>query len=278
MLVIGRETKRNLQEQVGYLTGEIKKIWDALDGLDVYDNVIILEDLNPLTPAQLEIVNKPVAFIVYDNTLYMKRGVDSDKAYFDAVFQVSLGTGDDSGKIFFGSSEIVVNYPLGTLDINNLTTGTYGWAKIDNLLALKADADNVYTKTEILAKTYPVGAIYMSTVSTSPASLFGGTWEQLENRFLLGAGSSYSAGATGGEATHILTESEMPEHEHNVCDSNGIKVGNTQGSGNALSLVNTGYNNPSGSSNYLRTTKTGSSQAHNNMPPYLVVYMWKRTA
>lgn len=49
---------------------------------------------------------------------------------------------------------------------------------------------------------YPVGAIYMSVNSTSPASIFGGSWTQLQNRFLLGAGSSYSNGATGGSATH----------------------------------------------------------------------------
>ena len=63
---------------------------------------------------------------------------------------------------------------------------------------------------------YPVGAIYISTVSTSPASLFGGTWEQLNDRFLLGAGDTYSAGSTGGEAEHTLTKAEMPNHSHTV--------------------------------------------------------------
>ena len=61
---------------------------------------------------------------------------------------------------------------------------------------------------------YPVGAIYMSVSSTSPASLFGGTWEQIQNRFLLAAGDTYAAGKTGGEATHTLTVEEMPAHNH----------------------------------------------------------------
>ena len=61
---------------------------------------------------------------------------------------------------------------------------------------------------------YPVGSIYMSVNSTSPASLFGGTWEQLKDRFLIGAGNSYEVNATGGEATHTLTIDEMPKHSH----------------------------------------------------------------
>ena len=61
---------------------------------------------------------------------------------------------------------------------------------------------------------WPVGSIYMSMIATSPATLFGGTWVQMENRFLLGAGSGYVAGVTGGEAEHTLTGNEMPSHYH----------------------------------------------------------------
>ena len=61
---------------------------------------------------------------------------------------------------------------------------------------------------------YPVGAIYQSTGSTSPASLFGGDWERIQGRFLLGTSSSYSVTATGGEERHTLTISEMPRHNH----------------------------------------------------------------
>lgn len=97
-------------------------------------------------------------------------------------------------------------------------------------------------------KIYPVGSIYMSVNSINPSELFGGTWEQLKDRFLLGAGDTYSAGSTAGEAAHTLTVDEIPTHTHTYR-----------------------YTNPP-------TSNTGGGQAHNNMPPYLVVYMWQRTA
>ena len=75
--------------------------------------------------------------------------------------------------------------------------------------------DDLTTTKKILARQlladclYPVGSIYMSVNSTSPAELFGGTWEQIKDTFLLGSGS-YTLGATGGEKTHTLSESELP--------------------------------------------------------------------
>lgn len=122
------------------------------------------------------------------------------------------------------------------------------------------------------SRTYPVGSIYLSVNSTSPASLFGGTWEQLKDRFLLGAGSSYTAGNTGGETTHKLTIDEMPYHNHPylrtamfydevTTDTSCLAEKST------LSTLVTSY-----------TNHTGGDQPHNNMPPYLAVYMWKRVA
>jgi len=70
--------------------------------------------------------------------------------------------------------------------------------------------------TDILNLVYPVGAIYMSVNSTSPATLFGGTWTQLKDRFLLGAGDTYSNGSTGGAATVTLTTQNMPSHNHSL--------------------------------------------------------------
>ena len=72
----------------------------------------------------------------------------------------------------------------------------------------------------IINLVYPVGSIYMSVNNVSPATFIGGTWEQLKDRFLLGAGSSYSAGSTGGAATHTLTTAQMPSHTHTT-DSQG---------------------------------------------------------
>jgi len=126
---------------------------------------------------------------------------------------------------------------------------------------------------------YPVGSIFMSVSSTNPSAWFGGTWAQLENRFLLAADSTYALGDTGGEATHTLTVDEMPSHQHQHRGYHGISGGSTahtiQGmtSGSASSAK---YNTTGPACNTSGTNAGGA--AHENMPPYLVVYMWKRTA
>ena len=115
---------------------------------------------------------------------------------------------------------------------------------------------------------YPIGSIYMSVNSTNPGTLFGGTWSQLTDRFLLGAGNTYTNGNTGGAATVTLTVNQMPKHSHTVYRSTET--------GSFFGL--TGIS-PSQTTQYaVNTTEAGNNEAHNNMPPYLVVYMWKRTA
>lgn len=137
---------------------------------------------------------------------------------------------------------------------------------------------------------YPVGSIYMSMNATDPSVLFGGTWERIKDRFVLAAGDSYASGATGGEATHTLTVDEMPSHKHGenmpaqgyegwgevtTSDYNvAIKYngdGNYFGPGTKLHLATTG-------SCGTYTGSVGGGAAHNNMPPYLVAYMWYRVA
>lgn len=121
----------------------------------------------------------------------------------------------------------------------------------------------------ILNLVYPIGSIYMSVNSTSPAILFGGTWEQIKDRFLLACGETYKNGETGGEAKHTLTIAEIPSHSHKTW------LGTT---GDAQETLSTGdrVEHNWGSTDALEAT--GGGQPHNNMPPYLAVYMWKRTA
>lgn len=126
------------------------------------------------------------------------------------------------------------------------------------------------TNLGIIDAVYPVGSIYMSVNDTNPGTLFGGTWVQLKDRFLLGVGDTYSNGATGGEATHQLTTSEMPSHDHGV--SGWYTILASSSSGQTLSLDGPGY------WQVKHPASQGSGTAHNNMPPYLAVYMWKRTA
>lgn len=117
---------------------------------------------------------------------------------------------------------------------------------------------------------YPVGAIYLSVTDVDPAALFGGTWERIGGRFLLGADSTYAAGSTGGEAAHTLTVDEMPKHNH--------EIDNLNASGNATPFMTVQAQNKKGYGGNVQTMYAGGGKARNDMPPYLAVYMWKRTA
>lgn len=117
---------------------------------------------------------------------------------------------------------------------------------------------------------YPVGAIYLSVTDANPASLFGGTWERIGGRFLLGADSTYAAGSTGGESAHTLTVDEMPRHNH--------EIDNLNSSGNDTPFMTVQAQEKKGYGGNVQTMYAGGGKARNNLPPYLAVYMWKRTA
>lgn len=117
---------------------------------------------------------------------------------------------------------------------------------------------------------YPVGAIYLSVSEVNPAALFGGTWERIGGRFLLGADSTYAAGSTGGEASYTLTADEMPRHNH--------EIDNLNASGNATPYMTVQAQEKKGYGGNIQTMFAGGGKAHNNLPPYLAVYMWQRVS
>lgn len=138
----------------------------------------------------------------------------------------------------------------------------------------------------ILELVYPKGAIYISTIATNPSVLFGfGEWEQIKDTFLLASGDIYEAGSVGGEAKHTLSKSEMPSVigeivTHGVYSGTPIaavtgcfSVKNTV-SGKYLGSSTSGADSISN----IKFDNGGNGQAHNNMPPYLAVYMWKRVS
>lgn len=129
----------------------------------------------------------------------------------------------------------------------------------------------------ILDNVYPVGSIYMSVNSTNPTNLFGGTWVQIQGKFLFGMDSSYPAGSTGGEITHKLTYNEMPEHTHPMYIANSGGDG-TWTPDEGSYLVDSVTDNKTTWWARLAMGYAGGGAAHNNMPPYLAVYIWKRTA
>ena len=129
--------------------------------------------------------------------------------------------------------------------------------------------------SNFLLAAHPVGSIYQSSSLVNPADLFGGgTWERIKDCFLLAAGDSYAAGSTGGEAEHTLTVNETPKHNHGIKHGTALLT-TTRSMAISQTAVADGVPNISGAAWFA---ESGGSAAHNNMPPYLVVYTWLRTA
>ena len=140
-------------------------------------------------------------------------------------------------------------------------------------MSLKEIDDTVSTLFDLI---YPVGSIYYTNnANFSPNVSFNGTWEQIKDTFLLAAGDTYIGGTSGGEATHKLTVNEMPSHGHGLKKNvpYGIPYNNTSGAGSGSGGTMYGES-------YAPFTveNTGGGQAHENMPPYIVVYVWKRVS
>lgn len=130
---------------------------------------------------------------------------------------------------------------------------------------------------------FPVGGIYISTTNTNPSTYFGGKWEQIKDRFLLSAGDTYKAGNAGGSSSHnhsLNSAAAMigsPNGNANglgfTASQNGDLSSSTYSVGNSNSATTNGHPNRS-----HNTKLTGTTDSANNMPPYLVVYVWKRVS
>lgn len=194
-------------------------------------------------------------------------------------------------------------------EINKLSFGGVDYPLEDHRISSIVDA------------IYPVGSIYMSVNAANPGTLFGGTWEQIKGRFLLGTGApddngnvfwgddlttdgenklNESAGATGGTTRQTLNEGNLPEHAHAALGKPGdpntadwripiLKdIGYTSGwhsgvdtpsPGSGLTVPGCLDPNTSGNIGLNQYTgAVGNGTPHNNMPPYFVVNIWKRTA
>lgn len=180
--------------------------------------------------------------------------------YFDGDVQVSGETtleGNLSGKHLTGTwLQTTAATDLGKAPLKVAVLDDSGW---------------IYYRTPV-DLIYPVGSIYMSVNATNPSALFGGTWEQIKDRFLLAAGDSHAAGRTGGEETHTLTAAELPDHTHTFKYTGQSVMEGV----NAIRLYQAASNQYNAYSGGQSSNCKG--QAHNNMPPYLAVYVWKRTA
>ena len=155
----------------------------------------------------------------------------------------------------------LANYTEKSLD--SFGTGLESTEKA--IAELRAEMANMWGT--MWEKVYPIGTIYVAYNHEDPATLFGGTWVRIENAFLWATDTSGEIGKTGGEATVTLTVDEIPSHSHNV----GLETGKLQ-QGTHYSRVTAA----GGSTSVV--SSTGGGKAHNNMPPYIQVSAWRRTA
>lgn len=184
----------------------------------------------------------------------------------------------DNGKYYTGSGGKFIAGANGRMEVGS------GGGFYENGTKLKSG----HTDEQIVNLIYPVGSIYMSVSGTSPATLFGGTWERITGKFLLAAtdssssGASQAAGNTGGDATHTLQKAELPAQDYDIHYTYGGQdlvagvVGSSvyTGGGGKIGTFYAG----SATSAKLHTGNLGSGNAFSILPPFLSVYVWKRTA
>ena len=180
---------------------------------------------------------------------------------------------------------------INSAEISGRALPVFDWSEEDFNFNVPVTFSGGFDTSFLLNAIYPVGSIYMSVNNISPETLFGGTWEQLKDRFLLGAGDVYTAGNTGGEATH--------EHLYKVGyrpyygaltgdDSNAIMLynyrNNSWSSGAKDStipeseVINKGLTTSHNATSSAKYSVSSYTDEASNIPPYLAVYMWKRTA
>lgn len=247
--------------------------------------------INKLTKAQYENIPAPSdteLYFVTDDILDIESGGTGADTAIGARENLRITTGTVAPTTSFGeNNDIYLQYgstnTLAYLSSTSPTTVTDSAGNTKVIPVIGGGTGATTTAGAINAlNIYPVGSIYLSVNNVNPSTLFGGTWERIKDRFLLSAGDTYQSGATGGEATHTLTVNEMPSHTHSgKTYYDGYAIGNMPqfnngGTYQEQSLV-TDMQGTTGD-HYIETASSGGGKAHNNMPPYLVVYMWKRTA
>lgn len=235
----------------------------------------------------------------------------------DAVLNFGIPRGDTGSRGAKGDTGTAATVSVGTVttldpgESATVTNSGTSAAAVLNFGIPKGETGAVENITDsLLSMVYPVGSIYMSVNSTSPASFLGGTWQRIQDRFLLAAGSTYTAGATGGSATHTpsgtvggtaLTEAQLPEISGSLDAPLVVYQSSdslTFGFNNASGVFNISATGVSAYSPYATRAETsnnvnraslsfGAGESHTHtftgsagdtMPPYIAVYIWQRTA
>ena len=219
----------------------------------------------------------------------LNNGTDGTDAIFTgtatkaAAIEVDGVSADVEHRMVFGEDNDGINAPeylykdsaanfTYNPSTNALTAGSFvGAVALSNVTGLQSALDAKTTQAAALLAVYPIGSVYTSVVSTNPSTLFGGNWEAFgAGRVMVGLDSGDTdfdtVEETGGAKTHALSIAEMPAHSHTYT------LENTRGTGSP------GAGNGDSSFSTPNTSTVGSGGAHNNVQPYIVVYMFKRIA
>lgn len=184
--------------------------------------------------------------------------------YYTLSFSVSVTVTDS-----FGESVSATAY---------LGVGQYAFAMIKQGVVLGPDSylfDKQNVIRSILDFFYPVGTIYTTEDKDfDPSTRWGGTWELIKDRMIIGAGNSYAVKSTGGEATHTLTGKEIPPHNHTA----PVRIQWYNEVRNGVMFTGWGASNAQVDYQTQYTGYAGEGHAHNNLPPYYSAYIWRRTA
>ncbi len=205
---------------------------------------------------------------------------------------MELSVSEIGQRVFYGERVNVILQPIGALlqlnvvqltrDLENpsdtqVTVGAFSEDSVSQAVANANEIEGVkddvkQLKLSFLDKVYPIGSIYLSVAGTNPGTLFGGTWTQIKDRFLLAAGNTYANGSTGGatQHKHLGTSGFSSDKQGTVWGSNGYASGVTVSGYKTNTTQHSG-----GSTGGITVPYTGDGSS---MPPYLAVYVWKRTA
>lgn len=240
-----------------------------------------------------------------NNAIYVRDNEDREECTLADIYYSNC----------FTKTENRIDLEIGHITADCISSNNNKFSLDDegNLLVKTITVADPISSTD-LASIYPIGSIYMNVSNVDPATLFGGTWEQIKGRFLFATGApedntintfgtdltyngedkiNATLGSTGGETFHTLTINQMPSHTHiqyahkHTWKGRKAEWGNLS-NGNAKTLVDStstssflacGVVNNNGVGSTTATNKnTGGGASHSNMPPYLVVNMWKRVA
>lgn len=268
------------------------------DGADWYndDTVILPTQGNTITFNFTDMLNDTGDYFEWElgalhGTVWLVDGEHSDEIWDSNVNSMI--------RIKITKNKNSESYHITTTDLsNNTIIKDYDKDYHFNLTFLTLNGGRIsfsnkkwYHTVSFIDMIYPIGSIYMSVNSINPSLFIGGIWEQIQDRFLLASGRTYQSGSTGGSATVALTKAQMPRHNHTQAQHRH-KQGNKYSDGNGSEGAYTYSSNRKATDHYTdyqtpvinHTGGTGTTNAdangspHENMPPYVVVYMWKRIA